>query len=179
MTLKTTKVQGGKVWLSAEEKARERGQEIWPPLSWPTLCFLGLGPSSIEFLISLAQLFPELQLVLMEVEDASWIATLRSSLDSKGGSSRVQLGNIEDFAEHRGPARRSCQAISWSVDTPPFSFYRYRELFYSEPFILALFNFQGCSMETLTDHVDRYYCEYLHQSFQATLCGKISESKSA
>lgn len=179
-TLKTNrKEDGSKVWLMDEAKAKEGGLE-WPVNTWPTLCFLGLGQSSIEYLVTLAQFFPELQLVLMDVQDASWLEVLTETL--KESVSRVSLGNTEEFAEARGPYRRSCQAISWSVDTPPFSFYRYRELFYSVPYVLALFNMQGCTVETRKERTapkDKYYCEYLYSAFQATLCGKVTENKSA
>merc|ERR1719247_2765582 len=72
MTLKTTRTAAGKVFLMSEGKALEKGLP-WPPWSWPTLCFLGLGPQSIEYLVALAQLFPELQLVLMDVDDSEWL----------------------------------------------------------------------------------------------------------
>mmetsp|Transcript_96303 Transcript_96303/g.272259 ORF Transcript_96303/g.272259 Transcript_96303/m.272259 type:complete len:694 (-) Transcript_96303:26-2107(-) len=178
MTLKTTTLpNGAKAWMMSEEKAKERGLEEWPPNIWPTLCFLGLGASSIEYVVSLAQLVPELQLVLLDAPDDSWLHTLEELLGAD--HSRVEHGQIEDFAEARGSTRRTCQAISWSVDTPPFSFYKYRELFYSSPFMLALFNMQGCTIDTRTDSVDKYYCEYLYSQFQTTLCGRLSENKSA
>lgn len=177
-TLKTTKLPGGsKVWMTSGDKAREQGLDDWPPAEWPTLCFIGLGVHSIEFLVSLAQLFPELKLVLLDYMDESYVGALAELLGDNAG--RVEIGRVEDFAEARGKARRSCKAISWSVDTPPFSFYRYRELFYSSPFILALFNMQGCTAESRVETADKYYCEYLYTNFQTTLCGKLNEDKSA
>lgn len=177
MTLKTTRLEnGGKVFLMSEEKALENSLD-WPPMFWPTLCFLGLGPSSIEYLTAIAQFFPELQLVLLEVEDGQWLQTLQESLGE--GQHRITLGRVEEFAEARGPERKSCQAISWSADTPPFSFYKYRELFYSTPYVLALFNMQGCTPESRSDQADKYYCEYLYSSFQSTMCGRINEQKKA
>mmetsp|Transcript_13065 Transcript_13065/g.32614 ORF Transcript_13065/g.32614 Transcript_13065/m.32614 type:complete len:713 (+) Transcript_13065:55-2193(+) len=180
MTLKTHKLEdGSRVWLMSEEKAREGGLE-WPVASWPTLCFIGLGASSIEYLASLAQLFPELQLALLDVQAQEWLDSLAETLGD--GLSRISLASVDEFAEDRGPDRRACHAISWSVDAPPFSFYRYRELFYSVSYPLALFNMQGCTLDTRkerTDPKDKYYCEYLYSSFQSTLCGKVSENKSA
>eukprot|EP00927_Polykrikos_kofoidii_P067393 TRINITY_DN62886_c0_g1_i1.p1 TRINITY_DN62886_c0_g1~~TRINITY_DN62886_c0_g1_i1.p1 ORF type:complete len:686 (-),score=106.81 TRINITY_DN62886_c0_g1_i1:373-2430(-) len=178
MTLKTTKVPSGhKLWMMNEEKAKENGLD-WPPHAWPTCCFVGLGENSLDFLVALASFFPELQLVLLDVEDQRWLQELYTHLGSEM-TKRVEIGNVEDFAESQGAARRTCQAISWSVDTPPFSFYRYRELFYSSPYVLALFNMQGCTTETRTDRTDSYYCEFLYSSFQNTLCGRLSENKSA
>ena len=55
-----------------EDSALERDLP-WPPWAWPTLCFLGLGAMSIDYLLSLASLFPELQLVLFDVEDHQWL----------------------------------------------------------------------------------------------------------
>jgi len=162
--------------MTDEVKASERGVG-WPPESWPTLCFLGLGASSIEYLASLARLFPELQLVLMDVLEGRWLETLVRTVSD--AHDRIQVGNTHEFAEARGNKRRTCQGIAWSLDTPSFSFYRYRELFYSSPYILALFNMQGCTLDTRTSDTDRYYCEYLHSSFQSTLCGKVTENKSA
>ncbi|CAE8597120.1 unnamed protein product [Polarella glacialis] len=181
-TLKTvsidSNIKGQKAFMMSEEKARDNG--IPWPVNWPTLCFIGLGEASVDYFVTLATLFPELQLALMEVEDMSWVLKAAEML-GEDGRSRLQLSELEDFAEDRGAERRVCQAISWSVDSPPFSFYRYRELFYSSPYILALFNLQGCTMDTrLLGSVDKsYYCEYLYHSFQSTLCGKINEKKMA
>ncbi|CAE8694452.1 unnamed protein product [Polarella glacialis] len=171
-------VKGQKVFMMSEDKARDNG--IPWPVNWPTLCFIGLGEASVDYFVTLATLFPELQLALMEVEDMSWVNKAAEML-GEDGRSRLQFSELEDFAEDRGTERRVCQAISWSVDSPPFSFYRYRELFYSSPYILALFNLQGCTMDTrFLGSVDKsYYCEYLYHSFQSTLCGKINEKKMA
>eukprot|EP00421_Protoceratium_reticulatum_P033352 CAMPEP_0168481886 /NCGR_PEP_ID=MMETSP0228-20121227/64748_1 /TAXON_ID=133427 /ORGANISM="Protoceratium reticulatum, Strain CCCM 535 (=CCMP 1889)" /LENGTH=100 /DNA_ID=CAMNT_0008498279 /DNA_START=40 /DNA_END=339 /DNA_ORIENTATION=- len=100
MTLKTTQVEGGgKVFMMSEEKALENGLG-WPPMHWPTLCFLGLGPVSLDYLVALAQLFPELQLVLLEVQDESWVDRLHVALGD--AHHRVALGRVEAFAEERG-----------------------------------------------------------------------------
>lgn len=178
MTLKTNVQPDGKrLFKMSESKAIERGLSPWPPQTLPTLCYLGLGQSSVEYLAALAQLFPELQLVLMEVQESQWIKVLYDLLADQ--KDRVQLGRVEEFAESRGAHRRSCQAISWSADTPPFSFYRYRELFYSAPYVLALFNMHGCTEETKSSEVPKHYCEYLYSAFQSTLCGRVNEDKIA
>jgi len=177
-TLKTTSLPSGqKAFMTSLEKAKENGIENWPPAEWPTLCFLGLGPQSITYLATVTQLFPELQIVLMEVEDERWLVELDTLLGKS--ASRVERGRIEEFHDDRGASRRICQAISWSVDTPPFSFYRYRHLFYSSPFVLALFNMNGCTLETKSSEVDKYYCEYLYTAFQTTLCGRLKENGAA
>lgn len=179
-TLRTTKREdGGKVFLTDAQKAEERGVEVWPPTRWPTLCFLGVGAFSVEYLTTVALLFPELQLVLMDVQDERWAEYLEDQLGDKTRKGRIERASIEDFAEARGAARRICDGISWSLDTPPFSFYRYRELFYSTDFPLALWNLQGCTDETKTKDADQYYCWYLLAMYQATLCGKVKSDKSA
>eukprot|EP00929_Paragymnodinium_shiwhaense_P007134 TRINITY_DN111081_c0_g1_i1.p1 TRINITY_DN111081_c0_g1~~TRINITY_DN111081_c0_g1_i1.p1 ORF type:complete len:645 (+),score=104.72 TRINITY_DN111081_c0_g1_i1:184-2118(+) len=178
-TLKTTKLDNGqKVFKMNRELARQRGIEDFSPDARPTLCFLGLGDLSFEYLVKLAHLFPELAIVLLEVSEPAWLEVADEAM---GGTlkSRVVLGRLEDFEEARGAARRTCKAISWSADTPPFSFYRYRELFYSSPYILALFNMEGCTVDTRRDSADNYYCEYLYSSFQSTLCGRLDENKQA
>jgi len=177
MTLKTTHVEHkGRVWMMSDDKAVEQGLQPWPPEALPTLCFLGLGANSIEYLHALAQLFPELQLVLFDADDR-WVVRIAEMLGEARW--RVALGTVEEFSESAGSERRSCDAISWSVDTPTFSFYRYREIFYTVPYVLALFNMQGCSDTSTDPDVDKYYCEYLYSNFQTTLCGSVGEDKSA
>eukprot|EP00405_Crypthecodinium_cohnii_P009379 CAMPEP_0206435098 /NCGR_PEP_ID=MMETSP0324_2-20121206/9620_1 /ASSEMBLY_ACC=CAM_ASM_000836 /TAXON_ID=2866 /ORGANISM="Crypthecodinium cohnii, Strain Seligo" /LENGTH=641 /DNA_ID=CAMNT_0053901877 /DNA_START=140 /DNA_END=2065 /DNA_ORIENTATION=+ len=180
-TLKTTGLEGGrKVFLMDEGKARSAGLP-WPPVAWPTLCFVGLGPSSIEYLAAMANLFPELQLALIGVTDEEWLDTLADTLGEN--AHRIELADEDLFAPVAGGKRkRRCEAIQWSVDSPPFSFYRYRHLFYSTNFPLALFNIQGCTLETHHEREnkkDRYYCEYLYQGYKSTLCGRVTENRSA
>eukprot|EP00747_Dinoflagellata_sp_TGD_P211835 gnl/TRDRNA2_/TRDRNA2_85015_c0_seq1.p1 gnl/TRDRNA2_/TRDRNA2_85015_c0~~gnl/TRDRNA2_/TRDRNA2_85015_c0_seq1.p1 ORF type:complete len:659 (-),score=110.96 gnl/TRDRNA2_/TRDRNA2_85015_c0_seq1:42-2018(-) len=180
MTLKTATLDNGvKGWKMDPQKAKENGLDIeWPPPQLPTLCFLGLGPSSLEYLVTIARLFPELHIVLMEADDPEYLEAMNDLLGEELNG-RVELGHVEQFAEARGSARRACNSISWSVDTPRFSFYRYRELFYSSPYVLALFNVFGCTVDTRTPEVDSYNCEYLYSNFQATLCGRINEDRQA
>eukprot|EP00971_Amphidinium_carterae_P332330 6466441-Amphidinium_carterae.1 len=60
--------------------------------------------------------------------------------------------------------------VSKSQDTPPFSFYRYRELFYSHPSILAIMNLQGCTEMTSHAGSDMHYCSSLYVTYEHTLC---------
>eukprot|EP00913_Durusdinium_trenchii_P029547 g27697.t1 len=171
---------GHKIFRTSEEKALSQGLS-WP-LARPTMCFIGLGRASLEMYVvrspgfldmllkespalateAMTQLFPDLDIVLVDVQEP---------LISR--SSRLPQPSAQ--------GRQPCQAIHWSLDAPAFSFYKYRELFYSLPYTLAVFNLQGCNSPwRLGDvPVDRYYCEYLYQSFEATICGKINENKFA
>ncbi|CAE7447699.1 HERC1 [Symbiodinium natans] len=118
---------------------------------WPTLCFLGLGPASADLFLALTRILPELQVVLIDVEEVRWIGLA---------------------------AKICCDAVQWSLDTPAFSFYRYRELFYSSQFVLGMLNMQGCYPPFVLNGMpsDRYYCEYLYSNYKGTVCGKLDEN---
>lgn len=161
-------------FVMQESKARAQGLP-WP-VDWPTLCFLGLGPASSDLFMALTRILPELQVVLIDVEQGEHTAAVAEQLGVE--EHRLARASIRDFAEENGPARRRCDAVQWSLDTPSFSFYRYRELFYSTPFVLSMLNMQGCyaPWELKGKPTDRYYCEYLYGNFKATLCGKVDEN---
>lgn len=162
---------GYRMFRMQEAKAREQGL-TWP-LDWPTLCFLGLGPASIDLFVSMAKVFPELRLVVLELDEPLYLDLAARELGLQ--ASEIDVSRLEDFMESRGTDRHKCDALHWSLDTPHFSFYRYREVFYSRPYILALYNLQGCNSPWKLDGVptDRYYCEYQYQTFRATICGKV------
>ncbi|CAJ1373523.1 unnamed protein product, partial [Effrenium voratum] len=74
----TRSPMGEMVFMSSAEKAKAQGL-AWP-VNWPTLCFLGLGSASVELFIALTRLFPELQIVLLEVQDPRYLAVAAKEL---------------------------------------------------------------------------------------------------
>eukprot|EP00434_Breviolum_minutum_P019202 symbB.v1.2.016924.t2/scaffold1304.1/size242089/18 len=146
-----------------------------PPEAKPTLCFVGLGRASFDMYVALHQLFPDLRILLVDVEEVAYLVLAAKELEVDVDS--LVTVSIDDFAE----GRERCNAIHWSLDAPGFSFFKYRDLFYSTPYIMALFNLQGCNPPWRLDGfpVDRYYCEYLYQSFKSTICGKVDQNNFA
>eukprot|EP00435_Cladocopium_sp_Y103_P042204 s1379_g11.t1 len=125
--------------------------------------------------VALQQLFPDLRIVLLDVQDLAYLVIAAKELDVDVES--LATASLDDFVE--GVER--CNVIQWSLDSPAFSFFKYRDLFYSTPYILGLFNLQGCNPPWRLNGipVDRYYCEYLYQGFKATICGKVNENNFA
>jgi len=165
---------GHKIFVMSEDKVLTQGL-AWPPKFKPTLCFVGLGRASLEMYVALHQLFPDLRIVLLDVQDLAYLVIAAKELDVDVES--LATASLDDFVE--GVER--CNVIQWSLDSPAFSFFKYRDLFYSTPYILGLFNLQGCNPPWRLNGipVDRYYCEYLYQGFKATICGKVNENNFA
>ncbi|CAE7941602.1 HERC1, partial [Symbiodinium sp. KB8] len=98
---------------------------------------------------------------------------------SCGGDSsavQAQLANVQEIQATRSAfaaVLSDGSVVSWSGAVE-----RYRELFYSTPFVLSMLNMQGCyaPWELKGKPTDRYYCEYLYGNFKATLCGKVDEN---
>lgn len=136
-----------------------------PGLHHPTLCFVGLGASSIDALVLLVHAFPDLKVVLIDV-NSQGLSLLRRVFPNT--ISHVTVAEVEDFTPTSSHPQ-SCHAIMWSVDSHHFSFYRYRALFESVTTnILAFLNLQGCGFLTT---IDAEYCNYLEGSFKRTFCG--------
>lgn len=174
-TLRSLQAPGGhKVFVISEDKALAQNL-AWPPEAKPTLCFVGLGRASFDMYVALHQLFPDLRILLVDVEEVAYLVLAAKELEVDVDS--LVTVSIDDFAE----GRERCNAIHWSLDAPGFSFFKYRDLFYSTPYIMALFNLQGCNPPWRLDGfpVDRYYCEYLYQSFKSTICGKVDQNNFA
>eukprot|EP00929_Paragymnodinium_shiwhaense_P053777 TRINITY_DN26949_c0_g1_i1.p1 TRINITY_DN26949_c0_g1~~TRINITY_DN26949_c0_g1_i1.p1 ORF type:complete len:550 (+),score=79.70 TRINITY_DN26949_c0_g1_i1:75-1724(+) len=181
-TLKTVRAGPEKgMFKSCEEKAREQNLSPWPPSDPPAFCLLGLGLSSLMLLKELLQRFPELQVHILY-------------LDGNEGQKAAEIrGAVQDFVQTMRESRRSliseheglaafdglCHAVSWSADTPHFSFGRYASLFGRAEYTLALVNLNGCTPETRHEDADKYYCEYLYGTFRGTLCGQVNEDKNS
>ena len=175
-TLRTVKEGPHKgKFKSCALKAKEQGLDPWPPAYPPTLCQLAVGRSSLHVLQGLLQLFPELRVLIFHPEDAeaqrssrAFAAQALDGLDSARRWLVQERVGLAGFAE-------TCHVVSWSVDTPLFAFRKWAPLFSTVQYPLGLFNLQGCTVDSMRQDVDKYYCEYLYGVFKQSICGQLDE----